>query len=46
MAKVTIENETSRNSLFLHIPSKTQKPNIFGSVYQKFTLFIRLSDYS
>lgn len=46
MAKVTIENETSRNSLFLHIPSKTQKPNIFGSVYQKFTLLIRLSDYS
>lgn len=44
-AKVVLKNETSRNSLFLHIPTKTNKPNLFGSVHQKFVLYIKLKNF-
>lgn len=44
-AELTIYNETSRNSLFLHVPNSTDKPNIFGTVSQTFTLKVRLADY-
>lgn len=44
-AEINVTNETSRNSLFLHIPPKTKKPNIFGSIYQKFTLHINLNEF-
>lgn len=39
---VKIENVTSRNSLFLHIPSSISKPNMFGSVEQEFNLVVNL----
>ncbi len=45
-AELTIYNETSRNSLFLHVPRSTDKPNMFGTVSQTFTLKVRLSDYT
>jgi len=44
-AEVTIYNETSRNSLFLHVPKSTDKPNIFGTVSQTFKLQICLADF-
>jgi hypothetical protein len=44
-ADVDIYNETGRNSLFLHLPSNTDKPNVFGTVEQRFCLKVRLSEY-
>ena len=44
-ADVDIYNETSRKSLFMHMPSSTEKPNMFGTVKQNFCLKVQLSDY-
>jgi len=42
---VTIENKTSRNSLFMHIPPSVEKPSPFGTIKQTFNLSINLNNY-
>lgn len=43
--KVEVYNETSRNSLFLHLPPSVEKPNVFGTVKQSFTLYLRTAQF-
>mgnify|MGYP006864793703 CR=1 FL=1 len=42
---VSIFNITGRNSLFMHIPKNVDKPELFGTISQQFSLLVKVDSF-